>query len=118
MASSMNIDVRITTALGGIVDLYRDVAETDSTPYAVYTLDYEPSYNKDGIYKYVAEVQLILVAQTASLRDSLTLQCHSAIEEMSGEDLIVIHTSSDSGSDGNIEFVSISSYRITQLINN
>lgn len=118
MASAMNIGERITTAVNGIVDLYLDVAETDTTPYAVYTLDYETFRSKSGPYKYVANIDFAIVAKSAAQRDSLFNQCHAAILGLQGSDVRVAHTSTQPISDGNIEFASVSTYVITQLIIN
>lgn len=118
MASEFNIDSRLTTAIGTKVNLYRDIAETDTTPYAVYALEYETKYTQDGPYKYVADVSFAVVATTAEERDLISKSCHDAIQLMQSNDLRVVHVSTKPDSDGNIEFVSVSTYRITQIINN
>lgn len=112
----MTIGEKITTAIGKIVDLYFCTAETDATPYAVYTLDYETFSTKDGPYKYVADVDFAVVAKTATQRDSIYNSCNNAILGMQSTDISVKHENTNFDSDGNVEFISLAKYTITQLI--
>lgn len=118
MASEMIIGERITAALENIVDLYLDVAETDTTPYAVYSLEFETVTTKDGPYKYVVSVDFAVVASNAAERDSLHAACHAGIMGLQSSDIRVQHSGTQPISDGNIEFAAASKYVITQLIIN
>lgn len=80
----MNIPDRITTALKDSVDLYYLEASTDKLPYVVYDYDSSPFRTKDGVYKYVANVRIAIVADTLTEAESIDTTVHSLISTISG----------------------------------
>ena len=115
MADEMNIDKRIVSAVKNIVDIYFEVAETETAPYAVYTISPTPFYNKDGIYKYVAETTFVIVGGTYEEMSDLYSQCKAALLAMTGVDLLVRLTGEKYEPTGT-EHITVLSLKITQII--
>ena len=55
-----NVLERITTALSDVCDLYYGVADTDNYPFVVYSVEAEPFYSKNGVYKYECDVKFAI----------------------------------------------------------
>lgn len=56
-----NIGSVLQTLCAGLqkpITLYLSEAESDDYPYAVYDADYVPYYDKDGVYKIVADISV------------------------------------------------------------
>lgn len=115
MDNEMNIGERIVTAVTGIVDIYFEVAETDTAPYAVYSLSPTPFYNKDGLYKYVADVTFVIVGSTYNEMSTLLSQCKAVLLALNGVDLLV-RMAGEGYLPTGTEHITTLSLKITQII--
>ena len=61
-------------ALCGAQDLvlYLSEAESEDYPYAVYDADYVPYYDKDGVYKIVADIEIKAYAKKAETAQEIS----------------------------------------------
>lgn len=116
--ATLNVSERITTALSGLVDLYYGVADTDVYPYVIYTVESEPKYTKDGIYKYVCAVRFGIVGNTFDSVDELSAIVDHAIKDLQSADLKVVEGSCQPGPDEDNMWIVLREYSITQSINN
>ena len=51
--------------------LYLSEAESEDYPYAVYDADYVPSYDKEGVYKVVGDIEVRAYAKKAEIAQSI-----------------------------------------------
>ena len=76
-----NIGSKLIAACAALEDpisVFLSEAESEDYPYAVYEADYEPSYDKDGVYKIVGEVSVRGYSRSASEAEALA----SAIDDV------------------------------------
>lgn len=59
--------------------LYLSEAESENYPYAVYDADYVPSYDKDGVYKIVADIEVKAYAKKAETAQNIADAINSII---------------------------------------
>lgn len=52
--------------------LYLSEAESEDYPYAVYDADYVPYYDKDGVYKIVADIEVKAYAKKAETAQEIS----------------------------------------------
>lgn len=76
-----SIDQKLVSTIGTIVPVFLDEAEADKYPFATYEMTVTPQYDKDGIYKYVADVKLYVVSNVFSEVDSISDSVISAIKQ-------------------------------------
>ena len=83
----MNSTIRkkITAAIEPIVPIYADEADTDRAPYAVYTFDEEPVYDKDGICGWSADIQIAVCATSYDYASDLASSVIDAMEGLRNE---------------------------------
>lgn len=79
-----SIDRKLVQAVRPICPIYADEAETNRTPYAVYTIDEEAVYDLDGICGWLATVQIALCATSFDAADTLADRVISAMEALRG----------------------------------
>ena len=75
-----SIGSKIVSTIGEIIPVYLDEAEHEDYPFATYDMTVTPRYNKDGIYRYVAEVKLYIVSNLFSDVDSKATSVITAIK--------------------------------------
>jgi hypothetical protein len=114
--ANLNVLERITTALSGICDLYYGVADTESYPFVIYSVESEPSYTKSGIYKYVCSVKFAICGKTFDEADAISGQLDTAVKALKAPDLRVIEGSCLPGPDDNNMWVVLREYTITQQV--
>lgn len=79
-----SIDTKLVQAVRPICPVYADEAETNHTPYAVYTIDEEAVYDLDGICGWLATVQIALCAASFDAADALADSVIAAMEALRG----------------------------------
>lgn len=75
---------QVVAAIRPICPIFADEAETNRAPYAVYTIDEEALYDKDGIYAFSADVEIALCATSFDAADRLAEAAIGAIEQLRG----------------------------------
>jgi len=73
---------KVVTAIKTICPIYADEAETNRAPYAVYTIDEEGIYDKDGICGIKADLQIAMCATSFDAADSLANEAIDAMENL------------------------------------
>ncbi len=114
--ANLNVSERITTALSSICNLFYGVADTESYPFVVYSVESEPRYTKKGIYKYVCNVKFAICGKTFDEADQLSSQVDSAIKLLKANDLRVVEGSCIPGPDEANMWVVLREYTITQQV--
>lgn len=84
-----NIATKVVAAFEDICPIYADEAETDRTPYAVYTIDESAVYDKDGLAIWTADVEIALCATSFDGADELADAAIDAIEGLRDGQLAV-----------------------------
>lgn len=75
------IAIKLTQLIADIVPLNLSEAETENYPYAVYDYTPVPYYTKDGVYKYSADVELVIVSKDYDEAQQISDEVASALAE-------------------------------------
>lgn len=75
------IGQKLNEIISPIVPFFLSEAETSNYPFSVYNADIQPYYNKDGIYRYRASVNLNVVSNDFDDADAIANAIIAAIDE-------------------------------------
>ena len=78
MTETIGTRLQSLCSAAGIV-LYLSEAESEDDPYAVYDADYTPSYDKDGVYKVVGDIEVKAYAKKAEIAQDISDAIDSSI---------------------------------------
>lgn len=97
------------------IRIFLSEAETEDYPYVVYDPTYTPSYDKDGIYKIVADLTVRAYAKDPEEAEDLAFQVNAIILDNFGTEGYTVRTVSQLRKECLQDTWSVSfQYRITQ----
>ena len=82
-------------ALSSVLPSYNEEAETESYPFAVFSLDYETLYTKDGPYAVKAECVIDVVADSFDVANDRFCKVIKAVEDALSEAAYMYRLDSD-----------------------
>lgn len=88
------ISEKIVAAIRPICPIYAEVADTTSVPYAAYSINERPLYDKDGPWARTADVTILIVSGSFDESDHLADAVEEALNALRPE-MLVAMTSRD-----------------------
>ena len=108
---------KLKQTIGEIVDISLNRDATQRKPYAVYSLDVAPSYDKAGVYKYSGTLEITIYTSTFAEGETMATQILAAINRsMQNQEYRTLIISKTSTSN-NGTFIQSIEYNIAQYRN-